>query len=389
MRGNLNHGRGSRKSKPGIRGEAPCYSGPPLKRALPIGVLLFSGLAAAHPLDVGALDVRVEAAHLEIALDVSEIFWRKLAGVGESAPLPTAQTLLSATLASGPLTVSGEPCRLVARQLLPDGERLILHAEAACTRAADGSEGELAWKLAFVSRGTLTFQLLVHVDRSGVIRELVLEPGSEEIRIAGESSSGFGDFILMGMRHIGATPSEWWEPTHRLHLPEGIDHILFLLALLLIDVQFVPVLKTVTGFTIGHSITLSLAALGLVRLPARLIESAIALTIAFVAAEDLGKELTHRKARPRWQIAMAFGLIHGFGFARALSDLHLTRARLLPALIGFNLGVEIGQEIVVLIVAPLLWLLYRIPRARRIAAPVFAAAILVAALVWFVQRAFG
>ncbi len=134
-------------------------------------------------------------------------------------------------------------------------------------------------------------------------------------------------------------------------------------------------LKTVTGFTIGHSITLSLAALGLVRLPARLIESAIALTIAYVAAEDLAKELTHKKVRPRWQIAMAFGLIHGFGFARALSDLHLPRSRLLSALVGFNLGVELGQEVVVLIVAPLLWLLYRIPRVRRLAAPVFAAGI--------------
>jgi len=349
---------------------------------------LLSATAAAHPLDVGALDLSVQAAHIEIALDVSSPFWRKLSGVPATAPPPDAKAVLAATLASGALTVDGEPCRLVERELAPAGERLILHADASCTRAADGSEGEIVWQLPFISRGTLTFQLLVHVDRGGAVQELVLEPGSDTLRVAGSARRGFGDFILMGMHHIGATPSEWWEPTHRLHLPEGIDHILFLLALLLIDVQFVPVLKTVTGFTIGHSITLSLAALGLVRLPARLIESAIALTIAFVAGEDLADELAHRKARPRWQIAMAFGLIHGFGFARALSDLHLGRSRLLPALVGFNLGVELGQEVVVLVVAPLLWLLYRIPRARRIAAPVFATAILVLALVWFVQRAF-
>ena len=345
-------------------------------------------VAIAHPLDVGALDLHVDGANIDLSLDVSLPFWRKLAGAPETAPAPDARSFLAATLGSGPLTVGGVPCKLSAHSLALAGERLLLKASASCLRAADGAEGELAWKLPFISRGTLTFQLLVHVERAGTTQEQVLEPGSDTLTVASAPRHGFGDFILMGMHHIGATPDEWWSPGRGLHLPEGIDHILFLLALLLIDVQFVPVLKTVTGFTIGHSITLSLATLGLVRLPVRLIESAIALTIAYVAAEDLANELAHRKARPRWQIAMAFGLIHGFGFARALSDLHLGRARLLSALVGFNLGVELGQEIVVLIVAPLLWLLYRLPHARRIAAPIFAAGILVAALVWFVQRAF-
>jgi len=362
-------------------------------RAIPILALLLSSIAAAHPLDVGALDLQVEGAQVQISLDVSVPFWRKLTGAPDTAPLPDAKALLSATLGSGPLTVGGVPCKLTERSSAVSGERLILQANASCLRAADGSpadgsNGELLWQLPFISRGTLTFQLLVHIDRAGTVQEQVLEPGSDRLAVAGAARHGFGDFILMGMHHIGATPDEWWSPSRGLHAPEGIDHILFLLALLLIDVQFVPVLKTVTGFTIGHSITLSLAALGLVRLPARLIESAIALTIAYVAADDLAKELTHKKARPRWQIAMAFGLIHGFGFARALSDLHLPRSRLLSALVGFNLGVELGQEVVVLCVAPLLWLLYKIPRVRRIAAPVFAAGILVAALVWFVQRAF-
>ncbi len=359
-----------------------------LVRAAPIALVLVSGLAVAHPLDVGALDLRVDGAAIQISLDVSVPFWRKLTGAPDSAPLPDAKALLAATLSSGPLTIGGVPCKLSQRSVTAAGERLILQADASCLRAADGSEGELVWQLPFISRGTLTFQLLVHVERGGTVQELVLEPGADKLSVAAAARHGFGDFILMGMHHIGATPDEWWSPKRGLHLPEGIDHILFLLALLLIDVQFVPVLKTVTGFTLGHSITLSLAALGLVRLPARLIESAIALTIAYVAAEDLAKDLRHKATRPRWQIAMAFGLIHGFGFARALSDLHLDRSRLLSALVGFNLGVELGQEVVVLVVAPLLWLLYRIPRARRIAAPLFASGILIAALVWFVQRAF-
>src|ERR1700753_2422306 len=116
----------------------------------------------AHPLDVGALDLRVEAAHVDISLDVSAVFWRKLAGAAESTPPPTAAELLASTLASGPLTVGGEPCGLTPRDWAVPGERLRLHAAAPCPRAADGSEGELVWKLPFVSRGTLTFQLLTH-----------------------------------------------------------------------------------------------------------------------------------------------------------------------------------------------------------------------------------
>ncbi len=147
----------------------------------------------------------------------------------------------------------------------------------------------------------------------------------------------------------------------------------------------VPVLKTVTGFTLGHSVTLSLATLGLVQLPSRWVEAAIALSIAYVAAEDFWV----KAQRSRWKIAAAFGLVHGFGFARALAELHLPRARLASALFGFNLGVEIGQELIVLVLAPFLWALFRWRWFERIGRKVCAGAIFVCALVWFVQRGFG
>ena len=102
----------------------------------------------------------------------------------------------------------------------------------------------------------------------------------------GAAYHGFWEFVLMGVRHIGATPSEW-QGKDGLQLPAGLDHILFLLALILCDVSLVPTLKAVTGFTLGHSVTLALATLGIVRLPSRLTESAIALSIAYVAGEDL------------------------------------------------------------------------------------------------------
>src|SRR5581483_8875901 len=206
-------------------------------RASAIVALLLSRVALAHPLDVGALDLRAEGARVEVTLDVSASFWRKLTAVSETAPPPDARAFLDATLASGPLTVGGTTCKLMPREAVSSGERIILHALASCLRAADGTEGELTWPLPFVSRGTLTFQLLVHVERQGAAQETVLEPGSDTLHIANQPGRGFGDFVLMGMRHIGATPSEWWGPGGRLHLPEGIDHILFLLALLLVDVQ--------------------------------------------------------------------------------------------------------------------------------------------------------
>ena len=226
--------------------------------------------------------------------------------------------------------------------------------------------------------------MLVSAQTPAGQQELILGSGHAVLSIAGgEPERTFGQFVLMGMQHIGATPSEW-VGKQGLHLPDGIDHILFLLALLLAGVAWAPVLKTVTGFTLGHSISLSLATLGLIQLPSRLVESAIALSIAYVAAEDFWL----KSQKPRWQIAAAFGLVHGFGFAKALSELHLARSRLASALFGFNLGVELGQEVIVIALAPLLWALFKWGWFERIGRKICAGGILACALVWFFRRAF-
>jgi hypothetical protein len=144
-------------------------------------------------------------------------------------------------------------------------------------------------------------------------------------------------------------------------------------------------LKTVTGFTAGHSVTLALATLGIVHLPQRLVESAIALSIAFVAAEAI----FIRKGRARWRIALFFGLVHGLGFASALAELHLDRSSILKALVGFNVGVELGQAVIVAIALPTLYLLQRPAASRRFAVPTLAFFIFSAGSYWFVRRAFG
>ncbi|OUR94340.1 hypothetical protein A9Q87_01460 [Flavobacteriales bacterium 34_180_T64] len=146
------------------------------------------------------------------------------------------------------------------------------------------------------------------------------------------------------------------------HILLGIDHLLFVLALLLLTKGFKMILKTITAFTIAHSITLSLAALGFVGLPAAPVEAVIALSIVFLAVELIhymnGRQgLT---ARFPWIVAFTFGLLHGFGFARALVDLGLPQIDIPWALLFFNVGVELGQLAFVIITLGMIWLLRKI-----------------------------
>lgn len=142
------------------------------------------------------------------------------------------------------------------------------------------------------------------------------------------------------------------------HILSGIDHLLFVLALLLITKGFRKLVKTITAFTIAHSITLSLATLGVVGLPGAPVEAIIALSIVFLAVELVhnynGQE--GMTVRNPWVVAFTFGLLHGFGFAGALAEVGLPQADIPAALFFFNVGVELGQLAFVLLVLGLLWL---------------------------------
>ncbi len=185
------------------------------------------------------------------------------------------------------------------------------------------------------------------------------------------------------------------------HIWIGYDHILFLLSLLLPAVlvrrqgqwegsssltgSIKEVLKVVTAFTLAHSITLSLAALQVISLPSRLVESAIAASVVFAALNNLRGAIESR----RWVMAFAFGLIHGFGFASVLADLGLPQNALVLALVGFNLGVEVGQLAIVAVFLPLAFLL-RHTRFYRVGV-LKGGSVLVAILAgwWLVQRMFN
>jgi hydrogenase/urease accessory protein HupE len=170
------------------------------------------------------------------------------------------------------------------------------------------------------------------------------------------------------------------------HILIGPDHILFLVALLLLGGTWWSLVKIVTAFTIGHSITLSLAALDLMAPPESIVEPAIALSIVFVGADNLmrgeGRDV-------RAWVALVFGLVHGFGFAYVLREFGLPREALAWSLFGFNVGVEIGQLAVVVIVASALALIRQ--RSQLLGSRVaFAGSLVViaAGTYWFVERVF-
>ena len=156
--------------------------------------------------------------------------------------------------------------------------------------------------------------------------------------------------------------SDYWR-MGTIHILEGADHLLFVLALMLIVVGFKSLLQAVTAFTVAHSITLALATLGLVQLPAAPTEAIIALSIVFLAAE-----IVHQRngvigitERFPWVIAFIFGLFHGLGFAGALSEIGVPQHEVPLALLMFNVGVETGQVLFIAVVLALIALLKRLP----------------------------
>jgi hypothetical protein len=184
------------------------------------------------------------------------------------------------------------------------------------------------------------------------------------------------------------------------HIWIGFDHILFLLALLLPAVAFrdgdvwravdgfrpafLGVLKIVTAFTVAHSITLTLATLGVVSLPSRWVEATIAASVVIAALNNVFPVFTEG----RWAMAFSFGLIHGFGFASVLTDLGLPRDTLALALVGFNLGVETGQLAIVACFLPVAFLLRNTMFYRRFVLTGGSLVIVGLASIWLIERAF-
>jgi hydrogenase/urease accessory protein HupE len=176
-------------------------------------------------------------------------------------------------------------------------------------------------------------------------------------------------YLVLGFTHI---------------VPRGLDHILFILGIFLLSMKLKPVLAQVTAFTVAHSITLGLTMYGIVSLSPRIVEPLIALSIAYIAVENL---MTTEVRASRIAIVFAFGLLHGMGFAGVLKELGLPRSEFLTALLTFNLGVELGQ-LAVIASAWLLfgWWIARQPSYRRRYLVPASVMIALTGAFWTVQR---
>lgn len=264
-----------------------------------------------------------------------------------------------------------------------DGNYAVLRIAGTCPASIGAAQ--LDYRLLFdidrLHRGLLKFEL------DGVTHSAIIAPETGTLNYeAGESSrlNQFVQYFVQGVWHI-------WI---------GFDHILFLLSLLLPAVLVwervrwtgatsfrnaaAQVLWVVTAFTVAHSITLTLAALQILSLPSRLVESAIALSVVLAAANNLKPMVAER----RWVVAFLFGLIHGFGFASVLAELGLPTDALVLSLLGFNVGVEAGQLAIVAVFLPVAYLLRNTPFYRKVVFVGGSIVTLLLAGVWFVERAF-
>jgi HupE / UreJ protein len=221
--------------------------------------------------------------------------------------------------------------------------------------------------------GLSTASCLATILTGGQVRNVAFTPGHQDAAVAAGAPAVWqtaGGFVLMGIEHILT----------------GYDHMLFLTSLLMVGATLPQLLKIVTAFTVAHSITLSLAVWGLVDLPSRWVESGIALSITYVAADNIWRG--RAALGTRWLVTFGFGLLHGLGFASALTELHLPRPNLAVSLVGFNIGVEIGQVSVILLAT------LALESIREYGwAPVFrkwvSAAAALTGFAWFVQRVTG
>jgi hypothetical protein len=365
-------------------------------RRLALVLLLAAGAAHAHKPSDSYLTLYADGASLRGQWDIALRDLEYALGLdanGDGAitwgELRAKQAEVDAyALARLALRADGQVCRLATTEHLvdehSDGAYAVLRFDARC-EGAGYRVVEVEYSLFFDLDPTHRGLLRIEHGKSSTTGVLGPERPRFELRAEGRTLlAQFVDYAREGLWHI-------WI---------GTDHILFLVSLLLPSVllgsgkgwqpaeRFTPafwdVLKVATSFTVAHSITLSLAALSIIQLPSRLVESAIALSVVVAALNNLWPVVRGR----RWLVAFAFGLVHGFGFASVLADLGLPQRALLVALVGFNVGVEAGQLAIIAAFLPMAYALRRGWLYRRVIFAGGSAAIALLAAIWMVERAF-
>jgi hypothetical protein len=370
-----------------------------------VALVALGRVASAHQTDVKYVDIAIAGTTASVAVRVAPTDVTEPMGlpadarpsVADAAAAPAVAPYVAGWIA---IASGGAPCAISApsARVDPDGKLVVVAWTATCARAPDTADFTRFFALdrkhvAIASYGA---------DRPAIVR-------AADPLLALDEPPTLLDWIRLGIRHI----LDW----------DGRDHVAFVLSLLLVVMlerrgpdrgrdKVAPALsiasgageagrawhvrpfgsairstaKVVTAFTIAHSISLIAAALGWIHLPSRFVECAIALSIAYTAAEDIVRPDT------RWRFALAFGfgLVHGLGFASTLAE-HLPPTNVVVPLLLFNLGVEIGQLAIVAVALPLLYAGARslhADRYRRLEMPAIAAVIVAFGTLLLVERAF-
>ncbi|WP_319823672.1 HupE/UreJ family protein [Thalassovita sp.] len=358
------------------------------------GLMLLSSMAQAHEVvpTIGNFTMRDGRLELSLRLNAEAL----LAGIdldgladtneaGGAAGYDALRALTPAALAArmrdgyarvlGPLTVTvdSQPVRLALQDVtvpdMPSDE--MARPTTVVLTASDIGAGEmtLLWPRGY---GTLILR------QNGVEAPYTATIQGGDTAVVPLSGSGaqsgwvaFAQYVPVGFDHI---------------LPKGLDHILFVLGLFFLSTQLGPLLWQVSAFTVAHTVTLALGALGWVTLPAAVVEPLIAASICFVAVENI---LSRGLTPWRPVVVFGFGLLHGLGFASVLEEFGLPEAQFIPALLGFNVGVELGQLTVIALafLAVGAWFRKKPWYRSRITVPASALIALTGAY-WVVERVF-
>jgi len=348
----------------------------------------WSGHAAAHQVNLSTARITVGADRMvdvDIAMkgsDVDRVAGTDVYDAQTGLVRPDALAAVSAKVAdyiARHSTVSAGEARACSAEpstVSPDADGVVVHTRWSCAQES----GRMSYRstvlvdtapdarqVVLIHSGDKTSQDLLDVSRTETVLTDAPQPSAVQV---------IGLYMAAGVEHILI----------------GYDHIAFLIAIVLWASRPWPVVKLVTAFTLGHSITLSLAALDIVRIPSSIIEPAIAASIVYVAAENF---FSH-DVQKRWRDTFGFGLVHGFGFASALQEFGIPKSALIPALASFNIGVEIGQVAIVAAVIPLLMVFDSLagsrvrgsPAGGRLPVAVYAlsAVIIMLGSYWFLAR---
>jgi hydrogenase/urease accessory protein HupE len=321
----------------------------------------WAGTASAHQMNLSNARIAVapdRSVTVEVAMkgnDVDRIVGTKIFDDGSGLVRADAVAASASSIAgymTGHAMVLGKDgtlCRPGVLGVMPDEDGVIVRVKWDCA----GVEDPLVYRSTVLTDTYKEARQVVLIGTGDAQSQNLLDAARTDLSLTGDAAET-GLFAVI-LRYVGAGME---------HIFIGYDHIAFLIAIMLWARRLLPVVKIVTAFTIAHSITLSLAATQTLMIPSSIVEPAIAASIVYVALENFFS----RDIDKRWRITFAFGFIHGFGFASALQEFGLPTGALVPALASFNIGVEIGQIVIVSIALPVLLVIDRLVASRGWAA---------------------